>query len=151
MLAAALLSNHAQSVVVQTKDGTETTELLSSLQKLSFSENNLLLNYISGSATSFSLADIRKLYFISGSSDVVNAVTDEVSETLHIYPNPANTQIFIQNLPAGNSVASIYRMDGFKILDQQVSPQDNCITVSTLSEGLYLLQVNGMTLKFIKL
>jgi len=69
-----------------------------------------------------------------------------------IYPNPASDYIAIlpeiNHLPANSNIA-IYNILGELVL-KKVIPENLRIVVSGLPAGLYFLQVNGITGKFVK-
>jgi len=140
----------AQSMVIKTKDGTESTKLLDSIQNFTFSNGTLLLKFITGSTGSYGVSTISKLYFESVPTGIAD-VTSKATGTITIYPNPVGNSINIQNLPGGTSIVHIYRMDGVMVLYTQVSSSSTSIDVSNLETGLYLLKVNEQVLKFIKL
>jgi hypothetical protein len=141
---------HAQSLMLKTKDGSIITKSLSTLKRFSFSNNSLLMNYLSGPVESYSLENISKLTFKS----VVTGV-DNLSLTgagiMKVYPNPVSDVVYIQNASEADFTVSIYRMNGVLVLTTKLSSGAKSIDVSYLSSGLYLLNVNGRTFKFVKL
>lgn len=69
------------------------------------------------------------------------------NETLSIFPNPANRNIYIKNsILVGNSSFTIYNVDG-KIMDQknEIELIDDYLTVdiSNLQNGIYILQLHN--------
>ena len=144
-----LIGVEAQSLILTTKDGVITRQL-STLKRFTFSNNNLLMNYLSGPVETYSLDNISKLTFKS----VVTGV-DNLSLTgtgvMKVYPNPVSDVIYIQNAPETDFTVSIYRMNGVLVLTTKLSSGTKSIDVSYLSSGLYLLNVNSRTFKFVKL
>ena len=138
----------AQSVSLEINktDNSQQKVALNSLNKLTFSGSDLVLNYNSGSLENIAMADIRKMNFgvISG---VVN-VSDDIN-AISVYPSPATTWIKIKNLPAGNNHVNIYTVSGVLVLSSAL--QSETIDVSGLNRGIYLLKVNNQVLKFSKL
>jgi hypothetical protein len=69
------------------------------------------------------------------------------------YPNPVNTFITL-NSPESISSVSIYNIMGQKLVNIVAADSDSRIDVSSLSEGVYFLEVNMHgrkdTYKFIK-
>lgn len=147
---ATLLAVQSQNLYIKAKDGSVTAKTLSTLERFTFSNNNLLINYLSGPVETYSLSNISKLSFKSAVTGV-----DELSLsgtiTMKVYPNPVSDVIYIQNAPETDYQLSIYRMTGSLILNTQMSSGDKSIDVSFLQTGLYLLNVNGRTFKFVKL
>ena len=139
----------AQSLIIKTKDGT-VSKSLETLKRFNFSNNNLLINYLSGPVETYSLDNISKLTFKS----VVTGV-DNLSLTgagiMKVYPNPVSDVVYIQNAPETDFMISIYRMNGVLVLTTKLIAGAKSIDVSYLSSGLYLLNVNSRTFKFVKL
>ena len=140
---------YAQSLVIRLNNGSETTDLLNSLQKLSFAEGNLLVSFKSGSTESYQLPEIQKLYF--GFVESVPEPALQAITALSIYPNPAGQEINLQNIPVGTSTIFIYRMDGKLMMQAMVSSSSETIKVDDLQSGIYILIANNQTVKFIKL
>lgn len=150
LLFAVLATVKSQSLYIKTKDGSITAKSLATLGRFTFSNNNLLINYLSGPVETYSLSNISKLTFKSAVTGV-----DELSLpgtlTLRVYPNPVTDVIYIQNAPETSYQLSIYRITGSLVLTNKMSSGDKSIDVSFLQSGLYLLNVNGVTFKFVKL
>ena len=139
----------AQSVIVKQFDGTENTELLTTVRNLSFSGSDLVLTFTSGSTDIYSLSTVRKIYFDTNIS--VNENTELSGNSLHIFPNPAGNSITVQSVSNKVSIVNIYRTDGSLVISQVVSTESQTLDISQLSSGLYLLTMNGQSAKFIKL
>jgi len=139
----------AQGLVVKLKDGSTSIENLNAIQKLSFSDADLLETLTTGSVNSFALSSIQKLYF-----DMTISIEDHAaSETagLKVYPNPAQETINIQDIPNQAEFIFIYRSDGKLVITHAVTSSNTSINISKLSNGLYLLIAEGFSSKFIKL
>lgn len=139
----------AQSLIVHMNDGTENSELLSSIQHLTFQDNNLLLAYLSGSTDTYGLSAVRKLSFDTGTASSSYAMMPEGKLTC--YPNPAGDAITIYNIAKGTTFVSVYRADGRLMMQSPVSSETETMDVSQLQSGLFLLIANGRSAKFIKL
>lgn len=142
---------NAQNMTIRFADGVENTKLIGSLQKLTFVNNKLVINYISGTTDSFGLSTIGKLYFNPIANGIENQLLSETKKSMFIYPNPVNDVINLQNATEGNSTVSIYRMDGAMVLQTQISSESKSLNVTNLAKGIYLIRVNNQTLKFNKL
>jgi hypothetical protein len=151
ILLVAIVGLQAQNLILKTKGGTEQIKPLGSLKKITFSNNNLLVNYLSGPAETYSLSTISKLYFKSTVTGTSSIALNSEARILSIYPNPVNNVIYIQNAPEEISTVLIYRLDGVKVLQAQISEGNSCIQAGTLAKGLYLLKLNNQAIKFIKL
>jgi hypothetical protein len=139
----------AQNLIIKTKDGT-LTKSLETLKRFNFSNNSLLINYLSGPVETYSLDNISKLTFKSVVTGVDN-LSMTGSEIMKVYPNPVSDVVYIQNAPETDFTVSIYRMNGVLVLTTKLDAGAKSIDVSYLSSGLYLLNVNSRTFKFVKL
>jgi len=140
--------SRAQSTIleIQKWDNNNKKIDLNSFRKITFSNNDLVLNYLTKAPESIAKSDIRKLFF-SEATGIKSIATD--TKLITVYPNPANDFITIKNIPEGRSLVSIYSITGSKITSLYVSG-DEQINVSNLSKGLYLMKVNNQVSKFIK-
>jgi len=139
----------AQSLVIRLQDGTENTEQLSAVRKLSFTASDMLLAFKSGSTDEYGLTTIQKLYFDTGTSATGNITAGE--KTLTVFPNPAGNTITIGNFGKMKGTLSIYRSDGALMLQQEIFSETETMDVSGFQSGLYLIQANGRSAKFFRL
>lgn len=138
----------AQRMTINLKDGNKQEINLTTLQKISFSSNNMVLNYTNAAFTSLAINDIRKITMISGPADVKNTLADK--SKMSIFFNAAENQITIKNAPEKSAKAYVYRMDGVLLLYSEVSSSNNLLNISSLANGLYLLKINNQVFKFKK-
>lgn len=127
--------------------GTEQGFNVSASGKLYFSGDNLLVKPEANSTeTSIPVSIIQKITF-----------TDEVLATqnvglnksnLQLYPNPSTDYIRIKS-EAKSLDVKIYSLEG-KLVVSGTYKSDEDINVSKLNAGVYLVQANGVTIKFIK-
>ena len=127
--------------------GTEQGFNVSSSGKLYFSGDNLLVKpEATSTETSIPVSIIQKITF-----------TDEVLATqnvglnksnLQLYPNPSTDYIRIKSETKSLDV-KIYSLEG-KLVVSGTYKSDEDINVSKLNAGIYLVQANGVTIKFIK-
>ena len=139
---------NAQSMIIKMHDGIENTLVLNTIQKVNFSENDLVVVFKSGSNNAYDLSNVRKLEFNVTTS--VDAKIQSDTRVLHAYPNPASTFITIEGIPIEAGFISIYKTDGQPALTEPVSSTTAIIDISSLQRGLYLLNALGHTIKFIK-
>jgi hypothetical protein len=135
--------------VVKLNNGTQNSELLNTVQKLNFTNGNLLVSFKTGTTDSYSLAEIQKLYFGLETSFSDLAIQNE--DKLYIYPNPVNQIVKIQNIPEGTSELRIFRMDGKLVLLTTAVSENETLDLGNLSAGIYLLIAKNQSAKFIKL
>jgi hypothetical protein len=101
---------------------------------MSVDVNSALIN----NSSTIILSKDQPLTFVGG---------DEIlMETIHLYPNPATNELYINGATFG---------DEFKIHDLRgkligTGSYDGPIDVTNLIAGVYLLQINGQTVEFIK-
>ena len=66
------------------------------------------------------------------------------SEFLNIYPNPSNDNITISSPSlTGITQLSIFNVSGKKIIDRQLTVNENRIDISTLPRGVYFVRVQN--------
>ena len=136
----------AQKLIIDFKTIADQTEQISSIQSLSFANDDLILKYKSGEIQESAIDDIQKLYFGD-----VSATPSVKNKTLSVYPNPSSTAITIQGLPEGENIVNIFQADGRKVIRQIVGNQSSTIDISSLPAGMYFIVTNGFNAKFIKL
>jgi hypothetical protein len=146
-----IFEGRGQSLVLQAKDGTESTTLLGQFQNLTFTSTDVSLKTISGSSSSFALSTIRKIYF-NGVATAINEIPiNENKQSITISPNPVEELVNLGNVPVGTYDAYIYQLDGSIVGQAEVSSTNPSINVSGLHGGIYILRMNKQTIKFIKL
>jgi hypothetical protein len=148
ILAIMTTESHAQRLIIRMNNGNENAEPLNTVQKLHFSNNELIVDFVSGSDITFPLTDIRKLYFDATVSIDDNTIPDLLKLT--VFPNPAGDFITIKGIPADAGLISIFSMEGGLLLTRPVTTNYENIDISGLPNGLYLVNVPGYTSKFIK-
>jgi hypothetical protein len=138
----------AQSLIIRLDDGSENTELLSTIRKLSFSDGDLSVTFTSGSIDNYDLSEVQRLSFdihtSAGNDLMVN------SSPLHIFPNPASKTIHISGIPEQAGYLHIYRSDGAEMLVEEASSPTHVMDISSLPAGIYIITVSGYTSKFFK-
>ncbi len=135
------------SLTVKFSDGSENVTLLSTLNKITFSEGNLLLNKKEIGTNSYQISNISKLTF-GLFSEIPAVSTDHTS--IIIFPNPAKDFIRLKNIPPGKYPINIYGLNGNLLYTCSLSEASQQIDLSNLDKGFYILKVNGQNLKFVK-
>jgi len=139
---------NAQSLSINMRDGSKQNFELKSLQKITFSDNNLVLNNSTGAFATFGIATINKILVSTTSDGIKN--TKSGNGNISIFFNPSDNQITIQNKPEGTLTVSLYRPDGVQVLKTQISNNNDPVNVSSLAKGIYLLKINNQVFKFKK-
>lgn len=146
-MAGFMLQANAQNVtlVVTNTNGTEQTYQLTEENQLHFENGEILvIETANGSNVTLQLSDICKIIC----SEMVGTEENTASR-LQIFPTPAHNQVIIKNL-IGNSQGHIYTLDGRMVKAFEAS-EGMTLDISDLSEGMYLLNIDGQTLKLMKL
>ena len=128
-------------------DGTENSELLSTVQKLSFSAGDLQVTFKSGVIDSYGLSSLQKLYFQTATSINEHTLT---KEQIIIWPNPASETISIEGIPDNADHLYIYSPDGNMMLTKAITSRIVILDIHSFPPGLYLLHIDGHSSKFIK-
>lgn len=126
--------------------GAEQIFTIETTGKLYFSNDNLLIKTeASATDTSIPVSIIEKITFNNA------LATQEIGaneKNLKLYPNPSSDFIRIKSESKSISV-KIYNLSGQIVLSGTYKSDEN-IDVSKLKKGVYLVQANGVTIKFIK-
>ena len=92
--------------------------------------------------------------FVFTLEQVLSVSTNELENSISVYPNPNQGRIFINN--SGNNIlekATIYTINGRKIKEFTTITNQNGLDVNTLTKGLYFLKLNSdkgsITKKFV--
>ncbi|MBN2610190.1 MAG: T9SS type A sorting domain-containing protein [Bacteroidales bacterium] len=142
----------AQELIITKADGTENISMLSDLQKLAFTDNELNIFFTTELTELFSLSSIRTIKF--GNVPVTGLESNEIAGSqaaISLYPNPAGDFLYFTNLPTGPSTIRIYRIDGVLFLNTEDYQADGPLYIGQLEQGLYLVKVNNSVLKIQKL
>jgi hypothetical protein len=142
-------SLNAQGLIIKMQDGTESQMLITSVRKLSFSSDQLVMTPKSGTPDYYNLDEIQKLYFGVMTSAGENMLAG--SGNLLVYPNPTEKEITLINLPESTDLVRIYGMDGRLVQQNTLTSGELTIDISKLQSGIYFLVADGQTTKFIKL
>lgn len=142
------LSSRAQNnMIVSFLDKEQLSTPLSDIRKITFSDNNLVMELMSGTSSNHSLLSIRNVVFGSETSAISEVVS---SQKMAVYPNPATDLLTISNLPSEDVNVRIYNVSGVLMLSVEASSGSNSINVRGLSDGIYIIRANGQSLRFFK-
>jgi hypothetical protein len=127
-------------------DNSEKKVEMDALRKLTFTADDLVLNYQAGLVENIAKAEIRKVVF--GTSTSVKPLN--LLNTIQVYPNPTREFITIKNIPDTPLQVVVYSITGSQVLNVQMNSSNQQINVSNLPNGLYYLKVNNQVIKFTK-
>jgi hypothetical protein len=139
----------AQNLVVKLNNGDENMDSLGEIRTLTFGGNNLLVNLKNGSTDTYALSDVWKIYFNNTVS--VNEPDQDFGAVLTVYPNPASETVRIDGIPDGTRWLRIFQSDGRLVISEQLSSDHVLVDISRLPKGLYFVNIDGCTAKFIRL
>lgn len=135
-------------VTVNFYDGNTQVFNVENSGKLYFDSDNLKLK-INSSTTNEITIPVTIIRKISFSNSLASSTFIEHKNNLVLYPNPSSNFIKIKSDVDEKLKINIYSIIG-QLVHQGSYQSNEDINVSNLSSGLYLVQVNGITLKFCK-
>jgi hypothetical protein len=118
-----------------------------SIDKITFTENDLIMNYGAGNSESLDMLSIRKMTFSSNFNGIINIVDSE--DKISVFFNSSN-QLIINNLPEGKHTISIYSILGNLIQNTIVNSVSPVVITGSIEKGIYIVKVNNQALKFVK-
>ena len=115
--------------------------------ELSFEEKTLVIKENEKSeAKILSLGNISKL--LVRDVTAVNDLSSD-SQSITLYPNPASSEIFISGFE-GRQTVEIYSISGVRVMKTSVE-NGSVINISNLRQGIYIVKVDGKTVKLCKI
>lgn len=135
----------SMTLVVTTIDGTEHLYQLTEESQLYFEDGlRLVVEDGTGNSETYPLSDIQKMVCTE-----ITATAEIAASELMLLPNPLHDSFIIHNVTEGG-LARIYSLDGRLVKTFQAS-EGVVVDMSAFSQGMYLLHINGQTLKLMKL
>ena len=133
------------TLVVTKTNGQEQIFQLTDKSQLYFENGeNLVIDDGAGTTTTFELSHIRKI-----TSTEITGVADNTLPKLQPFPNPSRNSFVIKDLQ-GTFPASVFSLDG-RLVKSFTASEGIPVDISELSSGMYLLHIDGQTLKLMKL
>ena len=131
--------------IVNSSDNTVRRIDLNSIDKITFTNTDVLIQQNNGNKDSYSFTTVGKLYF-----ETTTGVSNPLAvNSQNIFPNPANEFISIKNIQPGTQV-KIYNLSGIMVANI-IYPASGHININNLQKGLYIVKTEIQTLKFMKL
>lgn len=131
--------------ILKTDNSTKNVEL-TQLNKLTFSNTDLILNYFLGGEEAIPRQEIRKIAF--GNATGVQNVLQRNS--FRVYPNPAAEFIRLTNIPDAQYTVTIFSITGNQITTLQNFTIQQSIDISNIQKGMYIIRANNFVTKFTK-
>jgi predicted alpha/beta superfamily hydrolase len=86
--------------------------------------------------------EFRWAYLWLFDGEVLSAISEQEAKRIRLYPNPADTTIYLANLPVlKRPVAKIIGMDGQVVHSEKLDNDD--VDVSSLAPGVYVLEITA--------
>lgn len=133
------------TLIVTKTNGEEQRYQLTEESQLYFENGEtLVIDEGNGVFQTHPLAQIRKIV-----CSEVTGTSDDTSSEVQLFPNPSRNSFTIMGLH-DTYPAHIYAIDG-RLVKSFEATEGMVIDISELAEGMYLLHINGQTLKLMKL
>ena len=120
---------------------------VSNISTIKFKSTKIVVNKTDNTSGDFYFSDITKITFNENGTSIIESVE---SSNANIYPNPVKNNLTISN--AGKLYGSdiyIYSITGI-LVAKHSQWNGESIDVSSLSPGVYFINTNSTTLKFVK-
>ncbi|RRC98418.1 T9SS type A sorting domain-containing protein [Prevotella sp. OH937_COT-195] len=130
-------------LIVQTRTGNSQFEL-NTLQSISLNETGIGIKDKNGKIDAFEYENIEKFYF----QMLVNMIETNPVTTFHVNIDKTGSMLNIQGVDDFSNI-NIYNMNG-QIVKKMSQWKGNSIDISSLTPGVYIIQVNKQALKFKK-
>ena len=133
------------ALVVTKTNGQEQTYQLTEDSRMHFENGEqLVIEDGAGATITIQLAEIRKLVCTE-----ITGVSENNASQLLLIPNPTRDHFLISNLQS-ECEARLYTLDG-RLVKSFTAIEGQLIDISDLTPGMYLLHIDGQTLKMMKL
>ena len=142
LISGQLFAQDESKLITVGADGNETEYALSDVQRIIFEDDAMTVLMKSGSDES----GVTRVSFLLVDSGIKNPVT---KSPVQVFPNPVATYLTVTGIDKDMKI-NLFDLSG-KLL-QSVTAQDISadINVSSLQQGIYLLQVGNQVIKFVK-
>lgn len=122
-----------------TTSGASSEYQLSSLQKITFSNGNVVLTTSSGKTVSFAISSISKMYFGATSTAIQQLAADSQATW------DGTSLVF----DSGRGIVNIYRPSGLLVASQTIDGGAT-ISLADLPRGVYIVRIDGKSFKISK-
>ena len=131
-------------LVVWAKDGTKVAYMLSEKPKITFTDTDLVIT-ANDIEVNYALDNMARFtYESNGNTAIRNIESDEVSIKLD------GESLLFPDLKANSSIA-VYTLNGTLVVKKTIRQDGEYVfPVSSLSDGVYMISVNGLTYKIVK-
>lgn len=135
-----------QSMTIESLNGTSSVMELSSIESIVFENNNLTFKTDDCEDNYFNIFFNKKMFFevATETEDIISGSTSIV-----VYPNPASSFLTINKTTNDYADAYIYNVVGNVVMSFHMDNPQITINISSLPTGMYFLQINNQSIKFI--
>lgn len=147
-------SSEAKTMIVSEWGGTEAMFTMTNIRKLVFTSGSLNIVKYDNSDNLFNVEDIQHLTF----SDVEVGIDEPIyveNKTLEIYPNPVDDvlNVDLTGVKDNNGIIRIYNLKGKVLLENKLDVTGVVpVNLKSLSSGIYLLTYsNAVEVKTVKI
>ena len=137
------LSINAQNMFVRPITGSQTTYPVADIQKLTFDNDNILVTNNSGTSGSFALSGLRYVSFTEFNLGTTNP--ELATNKFYAYPNPAS---HILNISGSNTMQrvsqiEILSLEGRLLMQQKPANDEPQVDISALPQGMYFCKITN--------
>lgn len=118
-----------------------------SIDKITFTENDLVMSYNSGNAENLEMLSIRKITFSGSPTANANVIgpEDKISVSFIL-----GNQLVMNNLPDGRHTLAVYSIAGVLVHSSVVDSGSATVDVNNIGRGVYIAHINNQAIKFVK-
>jgi hypothetical protein len=128
-------------------DGKITSISLDNLQKITFTDDNIIMQQIDNDALSFTYADVSKFTFEDQGYTVIAPLAETTGDKIY-YNSESESVILSSNIPIGD--VRIYNLQGVLLKHTVEQHLTGDISISSLPAGLYIVKTGASVKKIFK-
>lgn len=149
LLSACLVTVRSQesNLVVKFKNGTSNTLRVKNIKKINFTASMMNINVFEGTNSVYASSDIQSMSFESATG--VPSVHD--NGNMFVYPNPTSGLIHFKGLTEESVTVRLFNTSGVQVFAGKINSSVQCLDISFLPRGIYLINMNNQLAKLIKL
>ena len=138
------ISINAQTMFVRPITGSQTTYSVADIQKLTFENGNMLVTNNTGASGTFALSELRYVSFTDFNLGTTNP--ELATNKFYAYPNPAS---HVLNISGSNTMKrvdniQILSLEGRLLMQQKPSNESAPqVDISALPQGMYLCKITN--------
>ena len=88
--------------------------------------------------------------FVEYSTSFTASLDDTLNNNIHIYPNPAQDFVYIDNANIDDNV-NVFNVVGKRVMSFKIETENQAVDITDLKSGIYFLRLNnGLATKLLK-